>query len=291
MSTAAPPPKANMGQPVARYDARAKVTGTAQYAADVALLNPVYAYLVTSSIAKGRIDSFDLEAARQISGVIDIVTHENAEKLKETKLFSDGGYAATTIQPLKSPDIAQEGQIVAVVLANSFEFAREASHAVRVNYTGAGPTATFDLPGTTSAPAKGQLAQFKEDPKVGDFAKAFGDAEIKISAAYETPAQHHNPMELFATSCVWNGDSLTIYEPSQYVHGLKHGVAEQLDIDADKIRVINSYVGGAFGSKGSMTPRTAIIASIARRLGRPVKLVPTLRSGIYDCDLPRRDPA
>ena len=71
-------------------------------------------------------------------------------------------------------------------------------------------------------------------------------------------------MELFATSCVWNGDRLTIYEPSQYVHGLKNGVAEQLGIDADKVRVINSYVGGAFGSKGSMTPRTAIIASLAR---------------------------
>ena len=86
-------------------------------------------------------------------------------------------------------------------------------------------------------------------------------------------------MELFATSCVWNGDNLTIYEPSQYVHGLKNGVAEQLDIDADKVRVINSYVGGAFGSKGSMTPRTAIIASIARRLGRPVKLVATRDQG------------
>ena len=60
--------------------------------------------------------------------------------------------------------------------------------------------------------------------------------------------------------------SLTIYEPSQYVYGLKNGVAEQLGIDADKVRVINAYVGGAFGSKGSMTPRTAIIASIARRL-------------------------
>ncbi len=104
-------------------------------------------------------------------------------------------------------------------------------------------------------------------------------AEVKITGAYETPAQHHNPMELFATSCVWNGDHLTIFEPSQYVHGLKNGVAEQLGIDPDKVRVINSYVGGAFGSKGSMTPRTAIIASIARRLRRPVKLVATRDQG------------
>jgi xanthine dehydrogenase YagR molybdenum-binding subunit len=279
MSIAAPEPKANMGQPIPRYDAFAKVTGKAQYAADVPLNRPAYAYLVTSSIAKGRIDGFDLAAARQVRGLIDIVTHENAEKLKEAKLFSNGGYASTTIQPLKSAEIAQDGQIVAVVLAETFEAAREAAHLVKVNYTATVPTASFESPGTTSGRAKGQLAQFKDDPHVGDFAKAFDQAEVKLTASYETPPQHHNPMELFATSCVWNGDSLTIYEPSQYVYGLKNGVAEQLGIDADKVRVINAYVGGAFGSKGSMTPRTAVIASIARRLGRPVKLVATRDQG------------
>ena len=279
MSIAAPEPKANMGQPIPRYDAVAKVTGKAEYAADMALVRPAYAYLVTSSIARGRIDGFDLAAAKQVRGVIDIVTHENAEKLKDAKLFSNGGHASTTIQPLKSAAIAQEGQIVAVVLAESFEAAREAAHLVKVTYTAASPTASFDSPGTTSAPAKGQAARFKEDPKVGDFAEAFGNAEVKLDAAYETPTQHHNPMELFATSCVWNGGRLTIYEPSQYVYGLKNGVAEQLGIDADDVRVINPYVGGGFGSKGSMTPRTAIIASIARRLGRPVKLVATRDQG------------
>src|ERR1700676_2906562 len=75
------------------------------------------------------------------------------------------------------------------------------------------------------------------------------------------------------------GDILTIYERSQYVYGLKNGVAEKLGINADNVRVINPYVGGAFGSKGSMTPRTAIIASIARQLGRPVKLVATRDQG------------
>src|SRR3954453_22258486 len=279
MSIAAPEPKANMGRPVPRYDAVAKVTGLARYASDVPLANAAHAYLVTSSIAKGRIDGFDLADARRVPGVIDIVTHENAEKLKEGKLFSSGGYASTTVQPLKSADIAHDGQIVAVVVAETFEAAREAAHRVKVNYIEANPTASFDSPGTTAGRAKGQLAQFKEDPKVGDFTTAFDQAEIKLSASYETPTQHHNPMELFATSCVWNGDRLPIYEPSQYVHGLKNGVAAQLDIDPDKVRVINAYVGGAFGSKGSMTPRTAIIASIARKLNRPVKLVATRDQG------------
>jgi xanthine dehydrogenase YagR molybdenum-binding subunit len=279
MSIAAPEPKANMGQPIQRHDAVPKVTGKAEYAADVSLSNPAYACLVTSAIAKGRIDGFDLAAAKQLRGVIDIITHENAEKLKEAKLFSNGGYASTTIQPLKSAEIGHAGQIVAVVLAETFEAASEAAQQVKVNYSAVTPTATFDSPGTTAAPAKGQSSQFKKDPKVGDFAKAFADAEVKLTAAYETPTQHHNPMELFATSCVWNGDRLTIYEPSQYVYGLRYGVAEQLGIDADKVRVINAYVGGAFGSKGSMTPRTAIIASIARRLGRPVKLVASRAEG------------
>jgi len=279
MSIAAPEPKANMGNPVPRYDAVAKVTGKASYAADVPLANPAYAFLVTSAIAKGRIDSFDLADARTVAGVIDIVTHETMEKLKETKLFSSGGYMSTTIQPLQSPDISHDGQIIAVVLAESFEAAREVAYRVKVNTTAASPTASFDSPGTTSGPAKGQLAQFKDDPKVGDFASAFEAAEVKLSASYETPTQHHNPMELFATSCVWNDDRLTIFEPSQYVHGLKNGVAEQLGIEADKVRVINAYVGGAFGSKGSVTPRTAIIAALARRLNRPVKLVATRDQG------------
>jgi len=279
MSTTAPEPKANMGNPVPRYDAVAKVTGKASYAADVPLANPAFAFLVTSAIAKGRIDSFDLSDARKVPGVIDIVTHETMEKLKEAKLFSDGGYTSSTIQPLQSAEIAHDGQIIAVVLADSFEAARDAAYRVRVNTTAAAPTASFSSPGTTSGRAKGQLAQFKEDPKVGDFASAFAAADVNLTASYETPTQHHNPMELFATSCVWNDDRLTIFEPSQYVYGLKNGVAEQLGVDADKVRVINAYVGGAFGSKGSMTPRTAIIAALARRLNRPVKLVATRDQG------------
>jgi xanthine dehydrogenase YagR molybdenum-binding subunit len=281
MSIAAPEPKVNMGQPVPRYDAVPKVTGQAEYAADVPLFNPAYAYLVTSSIATGRIDGFDLTEAKAVRGVIDIFTHENADRLKDIKLFSNGGYSSTTIQPLKSAEVEHDGEIVAVVVAESFEAAREAAHRVRVDYAEGAvtPTATFDSPGTTSIPAKGQSAMYKEDPAVGNFASAFDQAEVKLTASYETPAQHHNPMELFATSCVWNGDRLTIYEPSQYVYGLKNGVAEQLGIGPDKVRVVNHYVGGAFGSKGSVTPRTAIIASIARRLNRPVKLVATRDQG------------
>ncbi len=279
MTTAAPEPKANMGQPAPRYDAVAKVTGRATYGSDVPLANPAYAFLVTSAIARGRIDSFDLDDAKRVRGVVEIFTHENLPKLRESKLFSNGGYAGTTIQPMTSADIAHDGQIIAVVVADGYEAAREAAHRVKVAYTESMPSATFGSQGTTTARAKGQNSQFKEDPQVGDFANAFDTAEVKLTAAYETPTQHHNPMELFSTSCVWMGDNLVIYEPSQYVYGLKNGVAEQLGIDADRVRVLSPYIGGAFGSRGSMTPRTAIMAVIARQLNRAIKLVPTRDQG------------
>src|SRR5262245_65133408 len=97
-----------------------------------------------------------------------------------------------------------------------------------------------------------------------------------VDAEYATPTQHHNPLELFTTTCVWQGDRLTVYEPSQFVHGLKNGVAQRLGIDADKVHVVSHYVGGAFGSRGNMTPRTALAA---KKLNRPVKLVPTRDQG------------
>ena len=197
MSIAAPEPKANMGQPIPRYDAVAKVTGKAEYAADVAADQ--------SGLCLSR-HQFDRQgphrrlrsdgAPRQVRGVIDIVTHENAEKLKEAKLFSNGGYAATTIQPLKSAEIAQDGQIVAVVLAETFEAAREAAHRVKVNYTAATPDHDLRLAGNDSARAKGQFAQFKEDPKVGDFAKAFDEAEVKV-----TPPMKRRPSTTIRWSC------------------------------------------------------------------------------------------
>jgi xanthine dehydrogenase YagR molybdenum-binding subunit len=110
-------------------------------------------------------------------------------------------------------------------------------------------------------------------PNVGDAEGAIAGADIKIDAEYATPTQHHNPIELFSTTAVWRDDRLTLFEPSQFVYGLRNGVAQRLGIERDKVRVVSRFVGGAFGSKGGMTPRSALVAFAARRLGRPVRLV------------------
>lgn len=274
-SAAAPTPKANMGAPAPRYDARLKVTGEARYPADIAVANPAFAVLVTSSIAKGRIKRLDLDEARAVPGVLDILTYENTAELKPAK-FGEG--ASTSIQSL-GPDILQDGQIIAVVLADTFETATEAAYRVKATYAAQAPSATFGSQGLKSEDATKVSEQHKHLPEAGDAEAAIGGADVKLDVEYGTPTQHHNPIELFATTCVWTGDRLTVYEPSQFVYGLKNGVAQRLGIAPENVRVVSHYVGGAFGSKGTMTPRTAMIALAAKRLNRPVKLVATRDQG------------
>jgi len=277
-SIAAPAPRANQGEPIPRSDARAKVTGAARYPSDEPVGNAAYGFLKTSSIAKGRITAIDETAARAVPGVLDIFTYRNASSIKGSKFFNDGGTASTSVVPLSSPQIWHEGQIVALVVADTFEAAREASYRLRVDYAAESPSASFDSAGTTTQAAE-EVSKKHKDPKVGDAEAAFAAAAVKVDAKYSTPAQHHNPIELFTTTCSWQDDELTIREPSQFVYGLKNGVAEQLGIDAGKVHCISPYIGGAFGSKASVTPRTAIVAFAAKQLRRPVKLVLTRQQG------------
>ena len=248
-------------------------------AADMALPDVAYAYLLSSRIAKGRIKSFDLKAARALPGVLDILTYQTiGGDIRKVKYFTEGGPASNSVVPLGSAEIAYAGQTIAVVLAETLEAAQDAAYQIGVEYEEQPSAATFDSKGAVEQ----ELAQQNkkhDDPKVGDFAAAYEAAPVKIDASYSTPTQHHNPIELFATQCVWNGAQLTVHEPSQNVYGIKNGLAAQLGIEPSQIRVISRYVGGAFGSKGALTQRTAIIAIAARRLGRPVKLVPTREQG------------
>jgi xanthine dehydrogenase YagR molybdenum-binding subunit len=279
MAVVGPVQQQNMGAPQSRIDGRAKVTGAAPYPSDFAVGRPAYAYFVTSAIARGRIESFDLRQALAVPGVLDIMTHETMKgTVRKPSFFAGGGYASTTIVPLDGPEVWHDGQIVAVIVADSYEAAREAAYKVRIAYREQPAAATFGSPGSRTVDAA-DASKGHEDPAVGDVAAGLAAAAAVVDEEYATPTQHHNAIELFSTTCLWTGDKLAIYEPSQIVHGLKHGVAEQIGILPDNIRVVSPFVGGAFGSKASVTPRTALIALAARRLGRPVKLVMTRDQG------------
>ena len=264
-----------IGQPILRIDGRLKVTGAARYPSDEPAPDAAHAFLVTSAIARGRIAGFDFRAARNVPGLLDILTHANVGQEASTPP-SPGGKGQTTTT-LETDQIWHDGQIIAVV-ADTYEAAREAAHKVRVDYVEEIPAATFDSAGASIDPASAIDKQHK-DPSVGDAETAFASAEVKVDARYETPTQHHNPMELFTTTCLWSGDRLIIHEPSQFVHAVRAGVAKQLGLKPEKVQVISRFVGGGFGSRGGLTPRTAWIAIAAKRLKRPVKLVATRDQG------------
>lgn len=261
-----------LGSPVRRIDGIAKVTGAARYASDEPVANPAFAYLVTSSISRGTIQSFQLGAAHDVPGVLEILTHQNIGKGFKKAKGPDGG---DTTEILESNRIWHDGQIIAIVLAETFEAAREAANKVQVTYREETPSASFDSPGVQAAEHETPRGP---DPNKGAAAETFANAGIKFEGHYSTPTQHHNAIELFTVTCAWDGDHLTIYEPSQFMVGSRASAAAQLDVPPEKVRAISRYIGGAFGSKGP-NPRTHWIARAARRIGRPVKLVPTRDQG------------
>ncbi|NIX75057.1 xanthine dehydrogenase family protein molybdopterin-binding subunit [Microvirga terricola] len=266
-----------IGRAVPRIDGRLKVTGAACYPSDVVLDDTAHAFLVMSTIARGRISALDLTEAQAVDGVIDILTYENTKgKVHKVRFFALGGYTSTSIVPLDTRKIWHDGQIIAMVVAETFEAAREAAYMIRVDYMERRAVSGLDGRKPQPRAAAGFLSS---EPGVGDPETAYQEADVKIDAYYSTPAQHHNAIELYATTCAWSGDQLTVYESSQYVYGLKNGVAKQLGIRPERVRAVSPFVGGAFGSKAAITPRTALVAIAAKRLGRPVKLVATRQQG------------
>ncbi len=288
MPQGAPPSVAKpaMGAATSRVDGRLKVTGAARYASDLyGGANPAHAYLATSTIARGRITRLDELEARKVPGVLDILTFRNVgDRIKPGKIFSQKGYMGSSIAPLASDRVQHGGQIVAMVVAETFEAAREAAHRLHIEYAAEAPSATFDSPGLETVTAEfasreGEQDGSEEKPRVGDAATALAAAPVTIDQRYETPIQHHNPIELFTTACAWTDGKLTVWEPSQNMYGFQNGLAEQLGMAAADIRVISPYVGGGFGSRGSLTQRTALVALAAQRLRRPVRLETTRDQG------------
>jgi xanthine dehydrogenase YagR molybdenum-binding subunit len=269
---------AGIGTAELRLDGPAKVTGGAHYGSDSPFINPLYGVLVTSSIARGRIVAIDETDARAEAGVVDIFTYRNIGKIVPGNIMDGGGYMGTSIAPMGTAEIKHDGQIVALVVAQTFEAASAAAYRLKIEYVEGTATATFDSPGAETV--AGAVASKKhKDPSVGDADGAFATAPVKIDAHYATSTEHHNPIELFTTTCAWNGGKLTVWESSQNMWGAKTGLALQLGISPDDIHFLSPFVGGAFGSRGSLTQRTAIVALAAKTLGRPVKLMTTRDQG------------
>jgi xanthine dehydrogenase YagR molybdenum-binding subunit len=267
-----------IGTPTSRIDGRAKVTGAAKYAADFNVPGLIYGSVVSSRIAKGRVRRIDATAALSVMGVVEVLTHANRPAMahSDQDYKDDVAPDGSPFRPLYDDKVLFSGQPIALVLAQEPEIARFAASLVRVEYA-AEPHATdllahldqgFELGEDTFAltPAK---------PR-GDAPKALAQAEVGHRGEYFVPVEHHNPMELYASTVIWEGDGkLTVYDKTQGVQNVQRYLCSVFAMKSEDLRVVSPFVGGAFGS-GLRPQYQAVLAVLAARaLSRSVRLVLT----------------
>ncbi len=226
-----------------RVDGPLKITGAAKYAADWRPSGLVYAYMVQSTIASGRIASIDAAAARQQSGVIDVLTHENAPRVNAKSTNAND----RTLNLLQSDAVLYDRQPIGLVIADTFARAKHAASLVRVRYETAHPRTRL-AQGQFYVPNK--IHGEESETHRGDPVSALRDAAVKVDAVYTTPVEHHNPMEPHATVAMWDGDRLTVYDATQGVVAARARLAGIFNVPLENVHVIDSFTGGGFGSKG-----------------------------------------
>lgn len=250
-----------IGKPITRIDGPLKTTGKAIYAYEWHDPNTRYAYgyIVGSAIAKGRIRSMDVAAARNAPGVIAVVTSDGVGELKKGKYNTAKLFGGTEIQDYH--------QAIAVVVAETFEEARAAAALVKVDY--AEEKGAFDL-----AAAKDSAVEPEGggDSGAGDFDAAFEAAPVKLDQIYTTPDQSHAMMEPHASIAAWNGDDLTVWTSSQMIDWWRTDLATTLGIDKDKVHLMSPFIGGGFGVKLFLRADAVLAALAAREAKRPVKV-------------------
>jgi xanthine dehydrogenase YagR molybdenum-binding subunit len=260
-----------VGTPLERVDGPAKVTGAATYTADHRLPDLTHAVLVTSAIAQGRIEGIDAAAAEAVPGVLAVLTHENAPRVRgRLGRDTDDNHA---IQALQDAEIRYADQPVAVVVAETLEQAREAARRVVLAYKETAPQIGLD-------PARGRsfrpkhVVYEKPDTARGAVRGALERSPVRVEAVYTTPRQTQNPMEPHATIAMWEGPrQLTLYDATQGLFDCRRRVAKILGLRESAVRVVSPYLGGGFGSKGPVWSHVIIAALAAKHVGRPVKLV------------------
>ena len=251
-----------IGTPTSRVDGHAKVTGAAKYAGEFNTDGLVYAAVVGSTIAKGRIARIDTGEALRVAGVLDVLTHDNRPRMaKAASAYKDdvAPEGGSPFRPLYDDKILFSGQPIALVLAEEWEIARFAATLVRVEYRK--EASATDLEAQRN---KAFTVKTPEKPR-GNADKAFAAAAVRHEAEYFIPIEHHNPMELYASTAIWEGGGkLTVYDKTQGVQNVQRYLCGAFEMKTGRraghvalhgrrlrIRASPELSGGARGPRGA----------------------------------------
>ena len=272
----ASPAGSPIGRDTVRVDGPHKVTGGAQYTSDFHFPGMLYGVPVGATIAKGKISKLDVVAAEKMPGVRAILHRSNIGKIfRSTPQPGFEGICEERRPPFEDDVVRYYGQYIALAVADTFEAAKGAADAVRATYITEKPNVETHLEADddpdmviTSFGPRNRL-----DSHRGDAEGAFASAPVKLDHTYVTPTETHNPLEPHATTAIWDGQVLTLYESSQGVVNLRGVLAQMFGLPNENVRVITKFIGSGFGGKLFPWTQCPLAAAAARQLGRPVRLV------------------
>lgn len=260
---------AGLGVPLPRQDGPAKVTGAARYAADHLAAGMLYGVLVGAPVPAGRLRAIDVHEARDVPGVMHVLTHVEMPKLDAPPVPP----AASVRIPMQDDEIEYEGEPIAIVLAETLEAAEHAASLVEADVERAAFTAhPHGDRASAERPRESGYLSGPPDAEHGDVERAVAGAAVRHEATYVQPSRHHNPMEPSATLAQWQDGVLTMVDATQWAYGVRMVMCALFGIAPEQARVRAPHTGGAFGCKGLVWPHQIIAAAAARIAGRPVRI-------------------
>jgi xanthine dehydrogenase molybdenum-binding subunit len=268
-----------IGRSVKRTDLTAKVTGTAQYVADMAHAGLLHGRTLRSTIAHARIRRIDTARALALPGVKAVLTHENVPRVLHAGSPHPRSASVTADQYILDDRVRYWGEGIAVVAATSEQIAEEALALIDVEYE--------PLPALFSvedALAPGAPLLHEREPggnlvlppvlvERGDVERGFAEADLVIEGEYEggrpTPAY----MEPNVVTCEWDGNAnLTVWISTQTAFMVRGIMAEVLGLPLHKVRVLVDHMGGGFGAKQDLFQTEFCCALLAKQTRRPVRM-------------------
>src|SRR6266516_5204120 len=246
-----------------------RFTGKAEYATRVWFPNMLFAKLLTSPHPHARVRRLDASKAEKMPGVSYILTPE-----KDPKTY-----------PLP-PELFFQGDVVAIVAAETEDLAEDAVDAIEVEYEVLPFASTIEQAIRPDAPdlrrGRGNLIRLDPnnphyDPNAtwvsqhGDVEKGFQEADIVKEFTYSFAGAVAVPMQPFGGVAKWDGDKLTFWGMGQGIYPQRAELARGLGIDPSKIRYINKYNGCTFGAAMAASRFNPYIAYVAKMAGKPVR--------------------
>ena len=274
-----------------RPDGADKVTGRAQYGADLQLTGLLYGKTLRSPHAHANIKSIDFKKALALEGVKAVVSAKDFPKTKDTANYGLGDSPMNYFRGniLSDKKVLYKGQAIAAVAATSVHVAEAALSLIDVKYEVLDAVLTAPEGMAKDAPILHDdlfTKEFEKQTKVnsnvaehfqhkmGDLDKGFAAADVIVERTFDTATVHQGYIEPHNVTALWNDDDrIHVWTSTQGAFTVRAAVSEALAVPVSKIKVTPMEIGGGFGGKINVyeDPAAALLSKKAGH--KPVKMV------------------